>query len=123
MIALLHFLPEIFSSFDNHIWGTAGQLFSQEKCKLLRSPIDCYRREFVGPRQTLLPVLLGHSFMTRQRHWHKLPVYTTFAKFPHKLANLLTACSRNMQLQPKQDISNTIYYRLHSTTVQVRYSY
>ena len=59
MIALLHFLPEILPSFDNHIWGTAGQLFVHEKCKLLRSPILCYRREFVGPRQTLLLVLLA----------------------------------------------------------------
>jgi hypothetical protein len=59
MIALLHFLPDVLPSFDNHIWGTAGQLFIQEKCKLLRSPFLCYRREFVGPRQTLLPVLLG----------------------------------------------------------------
>ena len=63
------------------------------------------------------------SFVTRQRLWHKLPVYIIFAKFPHKFANLMTACSRNMQLQPKQNISNTIHYRLHSTTAQVRCSY
>ena len=118
MTALLHFLPEILPSFNNQIWRTASQFFRQEKCKLLCLP-------FVIGENLLAHVkhccqLFWVSFMTRQRHWHRLPVYIVFAKFPHKFAILMTACSRNMQLQPKQDISNTIHYRLHSTTVQVR---
>jgi len=122
MIARLHFLPEILPSFDNRIWGTAGQLFNQERC-------NCSARQwFVIGKNLLAHVkhccrFFWVSFMTRQRHWHKLPIYIIFAKSPHKFAILMTSCSRNMQLQPKQDISNTIHYRLHRTAVQVRCSY
>ena len=100
MITLLHFLPEILPSFANHIWGTAGQLFSQEKC-------NCSARQLFVIGENLLAyvkhccLFFWASFMTRQRHWHKLPVYIIFVKFPHKFAILVTSCSRNTQLQPK----------------------
>ena len=122
MISRLHFLPEILPSFANHIWGTAGRLFNQGRCY-------CSARQLFVIGENLLAHVkhwcrfFWVSFMTRQRHWHKQSVYIIFAKFPHKFAILMTSCSRNMQFQPNKDISNTIHYSLHSTTVQVWCSY